>query len=117
MISSLRVWHALALLVGFHLRGVLLPASLVTADAFLPARQLVARSAYLVLSVVSASVFPAVPIVRGMFAFRPAGRRSSGPDGPSVEKAMDAAVDAAVDDVPDTTPLRALLAGSGPATP
>jgi Zn-dependent protease with chaperone function len=81
MASSLRALRALALLAGFYLMSVLLLAALVAADWFLLTRHLVTQSAYLALSVVFASLLLAVPILRGMFAFLLAGRRSSGPEG------------------------------------
>ncbi|MET8961520.1 M48 family metallopeptidase [Streptomyces sp. NPDC004074] len=84
MIASLRALRALVLLGGFYLMGVVLLAALLAADWLLLSSVLVNRSPYLMLGVVFASVMLAVPVLRGMFAFLPAGRRSSGPEGLAV---------------------------------
>ncbi|MGX5189138.1 M48 family metallopeptidase [Streptomyces avermitilis] len=81
MTASLRALRALALLAGFYLMGVALLLVLVAADWVLLTRHLVAQSVYLVLGTVFASAALMVPILRGMFAFLLAGRRSSGAGG------------------------------------
>lgn len=81
MTASLRALRALVLLAGFHLMGVVLLAALIAADWLLLTRLFVAQAVYLVLSLVLTSVALMVPILRGMFAFLLAGRRSSAPGG------------------------------------
>ncbi|MET8332044.1 hypothetical protein [Streptomyces sp. NPDC005181] len=70
MTASLRALRALALLAGFCLMGVALLAVLIAADWVLLTRPFVTQSVHLVLSVVVATGALAVPILRGMFAFR-----------------------------------------------
>ncbi|MET8023353.1 M48 family metalloprotease [Streptomyces avermitilis] len=81
MTASLRALRALALLAGFYLMGVALLMVLAAADWVLLTRHLVTQSVYLVLGTVFTSVALMAPILRGMFAFLLAGRRSSGAGG------------------------------------
>lgn len=74
MTFRLRAVRALALLAGFYLMGLVLLATMATADWLLMTPPFIAAAGWLIPTMLIGTVLAAVAILRGMFAFLRAGR-------------------------------------------